>query len=204
MAWWHSTLLCWPEWSLVQEHAETASWWERARGRAAVAIGRGPMAPMSPPPPAVVRRCPCSGASPTSPPLGPGKRGLHHHRVHRGGHHGVRPVEGFSVPGGPAVLWGHPLPGGVVSTTGRGACAPHEAGLSNPAAGPTIPKLGVSGHLCKTHRFLGPRPFGSSRDPGFWVLSGSPGVLMELSGSMAGFSAAWHRESRGGGLNSSK
>lgn len=58
--------------------------------------------------------------------VGAGKRGLHHHRVHRGGHDGVWPVEGFSVSGRPAVLWGHPLPRGVVSTRRKGGprCTP--------------------------------------------------------------------------------
>lgn len=29
-------------------------------------------------------------------------------------------MEGFSVSGGPAVLWSHPLPGGMVSACGEG------------------------------------------------------------------------------------
>lgn len=51
---------------------------------------------------------------------GPGECGLHHHRVHRGRDDGVRLVEGLAVPGGPAVLRGHPLPSGVVSAGGGG------------------------------------------------------------------------------------
>lgn len=158
---------------------------------------------MPPPPPpvgaAVVRTYPCSGASPTSVPVGPGQCGLHHHRVHGGGDHGVCPVEGLSVPGGPAVLRGHPLPSGVVSTPGRGPCTPW-ACLSDLVDGPAIPKRDSAG-ICVTHSFLA-QPVCIVSGPGFVLCQvpwGSEGARL-AAGRCAAQAAQREWE---GGLSSS-
>ena len=106
------------EWSVLK-----STWpWRECRGR-----GWGPASPSAHPPlgPLLWRPSLALGPQRLLVSAGSGERGLHHHRVHRGGNDGVWPVEGFSVSGRPAVLWGHPLPRGVVSTRrkvgGRGA-----------------------------------------------------------------------------------
>ncbi|XP_071066090.1 protein GPR108 isoform X2 [Dasypus novemcinctus] len=54
------------------------------------------------------------------PPAGPGQRGLHRYRVPRGGSQRLWPLEGDPLPGGPHLLWRHPLPRRLVHPASPG------------------------------------------------------------------------------------